>query len=303
MNKIPDIIYLNDVNSGIDKLHFNGIESGNTTYISELDNHFRFLKGNLIGISGIPGHGKSTFSLYLMLLQSINNGAKWAIFSPESFPAELFYADLCRMYLMKSVINGYKDKCTAMELNTAKRFIGDHFFNLYPETESPTPDLIFSRFEQVIKQHNVDGCVIDPFNQLDNDWRSEGRDDLYISKFLSKCKRFAQQHNIYQIVITHPKVMAKPKGELDYQQPDIYDFHGGSMWGNKLDDLLIIHRPEKTSNPESKMVSIESVKIKRQPYCGVTGKLMMYYCPFKHRYYVDGLAEQKDVSEFKELTF
>lgn len=296
MQKIPDIIYLSDVYNEIDELYHNGIKSAQTTYIDKLDEIFRFLRKNVIVFGGIANHGKSTFLNWLMMLQSMNNGTKWAIFSPESFPAELFYSDLMRMYLGKSIINGYKDKATLIELRKAKEFIGSHFFNLYPETESPTPKLIFERFKQVIKEHGVDGCIIDPFNQLDNDWRSEGRDDLYISKFLTMAKKFAQSNDIYQIIVTHPKTQQKNKGEQDYSIPDMYDFHGGSMWVNKVDDIVMVHRPEKTSNPDSNSVLIRSIKIKRQNICGRPGTIDMYYSSQKNRFYVDGLQEKNEIS-------
>ena len=90
-------------------------------------------------------------------------------------------------------------------------FIKDHFYYIYPENESPTPEYINARFVEVIKKHKVEGCIIDPYNQLDNDIRKNGgREDLYLSAFLSQQKRLAQQYqNIYDYSCTSQRWISK----------------------------------------------------------------------------------------------
>lgn len=293
--KIKDIIYLDDVRDEIDYAYSDGINYGTTTYINELDEIFKWMIGNVIVFGGIMNHGKSTFLNQLMIKKSINDGCKWAIFTPESNPASYYYADLMRMYLGKSVIKGHKNLASMQEKRIAADFINEHFFYLYPENDSPTPEYINNRFKDAILTHGVNGCVIDPFNQLDNDWRKEGRDDLYISKFLSNEKRFAVENKVYKIIVTHPKVLQKQKGSLDYDMPDVFDFHGGSMWGNKADDIIVVHRPLKSSNPKDCLVKVKSIKIKKQPYCGTPGEIDVLFSIEKNQFFTNGVEFDEEI--------
>ena len=61
--------------------------------------------------------------LQLMLTKSVWDGWKWAIFSPENYPANDFYDDLVEMYLGKWTTN-----MTEEEYTKACKFIGEHIF-------------------------------------------------------------------------------------------------------------------------------------------------------------------------------
>ena len=69
-------------------------------------------------------------------------------------------------------------------------FVNEHFFYIYPKDDAPTPDYMMKVFTETIIKYNIDGVVIDPFNQLDHD--RGGRDDIYLEKFYNKWKRFIQ---------------------------------------------------------------------------------------------------------------
>ena len=61
---------------------------------SKFDKIFKWKKGDINLITGYGNHGKTFFWLQVMLTKSIFDGWKWAIFSPENFPANDFYDDL-----------------------------------------------------------------------------------------------------------------------------------------------------------------------------------------------------------------
>ena len=74
-------------------IYNNGYKKGVSTGMRCLDGHFSFYKPWWNLFYGIPGSGKSEFVLFLMMSMSVNHGWKWAVFSPESYPAEDFYND------------------------------------------------------------------------------------------------------------------------------------------------------------------------------------------------------------------
>lgn len=177
---------------------------------------------------------------------------------------------------------------TSVEYEKAMGFVEDHFFYIYPESESPTPDYINACFEFAIKKHKVDVVVIDPFNQLDNDWRKFGRDDLYISEFLSKCKRFSQKHNIAYLIAGHPKGNLQ-KIDKNYEMPLVYDYAGGAMWNNKCDNILCYHRPFANTEPENTSCVFASQKIKKRKLTGSPGEYPMQFDPMTNRFIqIDG---------------
>ena len=57
--------------------------------------------------------------------------------------------------------------------------------------------------------------------------KNGGREDLYLSAFLSNQKRLAQQLQIFMVIITHPKGTLSKNGNGDYERPNIYDLSGG----------------------------------------------------------------------------
>lgn len=283
---LKDIIYLDAVRDDMLNSFHSGKSKGKTTHFVTIDEHFRWKRGEVTLMHGIMNQGKSTMVMQLCLMLSVKDGIKWAFFSPEQDPPSDFYDDIVHMYLGENTQPYYKNQVTEQEYIKGMDFIKDHFFYIYPEDESPTPDYINNRFEAIIKKHKVDGCIIDPYNQLDNDIRKAGgREDLYLSAFLSQQKRFAQQHDIYMVIVAHPKGGVKRDNKGDFEIPDIYDLAGGAMWGNKCDNILCTYRPFHRSNPDSRSVWLVSQKIKKQKQCGRPGTVILEYDPVTMRYY------------------
>ena len=273
-----DIILLDDVRESMIESFKTGRTRGDSTHFKSIDEHFRWKRGELTLMHGIMNHGKSILMMQLCLIKSVFDGTKWAFFSPEQNPPDDFFDDLVHMYIGKNTQNFYKNQMTLSEYEKGMDFIKDHFYYIYPENESPTPEYINMRFEEVIKKYNVEGCIIDPYNQLDNDIRKAGgREDIYLSALLTKQKRFALNHNIFMVIIAHPKSGLTKNGSGDYSQPNVYDLAGGAMWGNKCDNVLCAHRPYFTSNKESVETLFTSQKIKKQKLNGTPGDVMLAF--------------------------
>jgi hypothetical protein len=162
------------------------------------------------------------------------------------------------------------------------------FFYIYPKDNSPTPDYIKERFLEMIIKEKVDGCIIDPFNQLTNDYSIVGgRDDKYLEAILGDFDRFATLNQVYFLIVAHPKMMHKD-GTGNYPCPDVFDLSGGAMWNNKMYNILVYHRPNHQQDPNSPVCEVHTKKIKRQKIVGKKGTIEMEYIRNKRRFFING---------------
>ena len=307
-----DVIYLKDIREDMIQSYLKGDSKGETTYFNAIDPHWRWKRGEVNIMHGIPNHGKTTLMLQLMLIKSIKEGKKWGIFSPEQNPPIDFYKDLIHTYVGQSTEHYHKNQMDLKTFKDAMDWMAEHFFFVYPKDDKPTPRYINDRFEELIIKHNIDGCMTDPFNQLTNDWMSVGgRDDKYIEVYLAGEKRFSLDHNVYKIIVCHPrgsidKVTERNQDDElmnagNHQVPDQYDLAGGAMWSNKADNLLCTYQPYYISRIKKRgaigsdgefetlrhpsLVQFISQKIKKQKLIGRPGTAFLYFDVNTARYY------------------
>lgn len=274
---VSDVVYGKDCIDEALKIYYFGYESAESTGIPEIDRLFKWKRGELTIMTGIGNHGKSTFLNFLMLNKSVRDGTKWAVFSPENFPAHEYYHDLTEMVLGTTCNPFNSQRPDEATYRMIYDFVSEHFFYIYPKDLAPTPNHIKSRFLELIIKEKVTGCVIDPFNQMTNDYSSiGGRDDKYLETFLADCSRFAMTNNVLFIIVCHPhKLRKNDKG--GYDAPDVFDLAGGAMWNNKADNILVYHRPNRHSDPQDPTCEIHSKKIRRQKIVGEIGVEVFEY--------------------------
>lgn len=283
---IADVIYGSDVFTDAKNIYHNGYISAESTGIPAIDERFRFKRGEISCLTGIGNHGKSTFLKFLMLNKTLADKTKWAVFGPEDFPAHEFYHDLTEMLIGANCTPENHDKPSEDGYDVAYRYITQHFFYIYPKDLSPTPEYIKSRFLKLILKEGVAGVIVDPFNQMANDYSaSNGRDDKYLETTLSDFKRFALANNVYFMIVAHPHKLRKENGE--YPMPDVFDLAGGAMWNNKMDNILVYHRPNHSKDPTDRTCVFCSKKIRRQKQVGKPGEVEFEYNRITRRFVFD----------------
>ena len=187
-----DVIYGEDVKADAFKIFDEGYERVNGVGFEKLDKHFKLKRGEVSLITGIGNYGKSTLMKWYLLLHAIKHGRKFALFAPEDNPASEFYHDLVEIYLGCGCHHGSPNQPTRFLYEAAFDFVSKHFFYIYPKDVSPTPAYIKERFLELIIKEKVDGCIVDPFNQMTNDYSTVGgRDDKYLEAVLGEFDRFA----------------------------------------------------------------------------------------------------------------
>jgi len=286
-NKVKDVIYVNDIRESLNEGYDNGFKRGKTTHYPELDYFFTWLPKEVTVISGMGNIGKTTLLIFLCLLKAKFDNWKIGIFSPEQSPPEYFYNDLAHTLCGMSVDKSYHNRVSKEEYNKILDFLQEHFFYVYPENDSPTPDYINSRFEDLIEKHGINTCIIDPFDQLENDWETTGRDDRYISGFLRKNKRFANKHNIHYIIIAHTKGTIGLNEDGNFRMPHLMDIAGGAKWQGNSDNIIFVHRPYFLTDPQNTTVVWNSAKIKKIRQVGYRGEISLNFDFKSNRFYIE----------------
>ena len=278
-----DLISLSDVRADMDADFRRGIQKGETTYYPNIDNHFRWSRGELTVMHGYGNHGKSAFMNQLIQVKAIKEDQRWCYFSPEQYPPTDFYFDFIQSYVGQTVMRGAYQMSEEDYLEAAD-WVKDHIYYIYPEKENPTPDYILARFKEMIIKNKIDGVVVDPFNQLYHDYSE--RDDKYLSKILTEFKRFALLNQVYFVVIAHPAGGAISIDELgNYKMPYYTRISGGMMWGNKCDNVLAYNRPFYRTDPSNTECHFASQKIKKQSRNGIPGMVVMHYDRDAYRFF------------------
>ncbi len=283
-----DVYFGEDVKGEALEIYETGYKSAHTTYIPPIDYHFKWKQAEITLLSGIGNYGKSTFAKYLLFLQVIKGDEKIAIFSPEEFPASEFYHDLVEMYFGQSCVPSNNDRPSQDKYEQVYDMVSKHFFFVYPRDLAPTPQYIKERFLELKIKEQVRWFVIDPFNQLSNDYKSAGgRTDKYLEVVLSDFSRFAQTNNSFFLMIAHPVKMQKDSSG-NYPCPDVFDLADGAMWNNKMDNILFYHLPFRQTDPTNTTCEFHSKKIRRRKIVGQLGSITFEYAPSRRRFFIGG---------------
>lgn len=299
-----DVIFGEDVKDRAFKIFMEGYEKL-TGIGCELDGYFKPKAGEITLLSGIGNYGKSTFLMWYLLCRCLKYDERYALFTPESSPAEEFYHDCVEILLGRNCTPFNPDGTQNFDrpdIDSYERtydWVSKRIFFVYPKEVSPTPDYIKERFLELTIKEKIKGCVIDPFNQLANDYGA--RSDKYLEALLSDFKRFAQINNLFFIIVAHPKLMRKGE-DGNYPCPDVMDIADGAMWNNKMDNIIIYHRPNHQLNPSDSLCEIHTKKIRRQKSVGKKGILEVDYTRAMRRYMVGGDVMQKIIND-KDLSF
>ena len=284
--KLKDVVYGIDVKEQAMKIYDEGYARVNGVNIPEMDERFKPKRGELTLLSGIGNYGKSSFKKWYQAMRMLLYGEKFASFAPEDNPPEEYYNDYVEIILGCDCSPANPNRPSRKTYEDVYDLVCKHIFYVYPKDVSPTPQYVMEVFLELIIKEKVDGCDIDPFNQLTNEYNKFPRSDKYLEWVLSVFGRFAQVNNVYFWIIAHPRQMQKAS-DGNYPCPDVFDLTDGAMWNNKMDNILIYHRPFAQTDPQNPLAEFHSKKIRRQKVVGKKG-FFTFEMFFKKRRFVFG---------------
>lgn len=234
---------LQDVEEKFDALYESGLVPGSSTGWPSVDSYYTVKTGQWTVVTGIPGHGKSSWLDGLLVNLASLHGWRFGLFSPENQPVERHFASLMEKKLKKPFSEGPVERITPLEKNKTKRWLNDRFKVILPDEEDGTwtLDAVLSLAKTLVYRYGIRGLVIDPWNELDHSRSSAANETSHISESLTKIRRFARLYDIHIWIVAHPtKLEKKANGKYPVATP--YDISGGAHWRNKADNALSIYR-------------------------------------------------------------
>lgn len=278
-----------DLKDGIFDLYKNGLPE--TIYpkhncFGNFKEVFSMMRGQLTTITGIPSHGKSTFSEWLALNLVKDYNSKLSLFSPEHSPMELHQTTLIQKAIGR---NFWKEmdrrpRITPQDIERYIEWSNEKIYITTPENgEAPTWDWIFDKFKEQMFTYGIDIFIIDAFNKL---LLPKGVKKDQIDEVLTRLTAFAQQNNVIVLLVAHPTKMGKGEdGKTEI--PSLYSVSGSADFRNQTHNGYAIHRFFETEN-EQGFTRFVNLKTKFQFQGTIGGHVDFNYDVPTGRYYVTG---------------
>jgi twinkle protein len=205
---------------------------------SGLDDLLTICPGQVSVWTGYAGEGKST----------LLNAATWSIARREDFALAVgtFEATPQREYLNDAIafLAGKPlDLVTEEERERATQWVEDHCIFLNgdgygkPGSEEwidQTFDWFIDSARAAIVRYGARIAILDPWSQIDHDYDSREREDLYVRRTLKRAKMFARSFDVHLAIVAHPKNPIRNR-DGSYDVPDGYSVSGGAHWKNAPD--------------------------------------------------------------------
>lgn len=251
----------------------------------KLKKHFTLCResGQLNIVTGVPGHGKSEFVDAIMINTTMQEGWRWGVFSPENFPFNYHARKLSEKFIGKPFADSGFGRMGLEDVDLAQEWLNDHIYFMAPKEDDTSVDSILSLAKTLVYRHGINGLVIDPWNELDHERPANLSETEYISKCLTKIRRFSRVHNCHVFLVAHPtKLQKQEKGENkgEYVVPRPYDIAGSAGWFNKADNCLTVWRASKRGSHDA-VIHVQKIKKK---YLGQIGSVTLKYDYHTGRY-------------------
>jgi twinkle protein len=213
---------------------------------STLDRHLQIFAGELMVVTGIPGHGKSTWVLNLLVNLATQYGWTSAIFSPEMPTLPQLRDKLRRIKLGRSL-----DGVDCGRLVEADRWLQEHFVFIDADPsgrhdDDYDVDWLLDHATDAVLRDGIRLLLIDPWNEIEHARRRDETMTDYIGRCIRDLKRFAQLYGVVVIVVAHPTKEVGREGK--FRPPTLYDIENSAHWYNKPDHGIIIDRPNENVN-------------------------------------------------------
>lgn len=253
-----------------------------------LTDGFQLMLGHVVTGTGIPSHGKSNFTEWLVLNYLAENDLKASFFSPEHMPLELHQSTFAQKAIGKNYffeVDGVP-RMSKMELARYVAWANEKVYLTCPESgDFATWDWVFEKFKEQLFNFGINIFVIDAYNKVEHTGNKSEREN--ISRTLSRLTTFAQSHNVMIILIAHPTKMKRLENGL-YEIPTLYDVSGSADFRNQTHDGFVVYR-----NFTDDYTLFRSLKLK-YTFQGEIGceEKFNYHKP-SGRYYCEGSEPQE----------
>lgn len=250
------IILYADIREKLAKLRKQGVPRGPEVGLDAISELYSPAKKCWTLLSGIPNMGKSAWLLQIQMNLSLLYGWKHALFSPENYPLEMYYARMAELWCGTT-----QDMIPDEVWMEAVHFIDEHFVFIYPPEDQCTIDGLLSMFAACQQGLGIDTITIDPYNELEHRRPASMSETEYVSLFLTKFRRFCREQDVHGWLVAHPTKIAKDKdGKIP--PPSRYDTAGSANFTNKADFQVVVHRPNFANEDDFVEVHVQKVRFR-----------------------------------------
>lgn len=216
---------------------------------NKLDKRFTYKPGLLYVLTGTPGTGKSHF-----IIDDLNKLAeyqrkmglhlKFGVYSPENKNPGRLSAKIISLQQGASYIYNHPNQITLDRHRAGKRFVDEHYVFLFPDKNSDpnTLDGILKIGSVAVKQHGINGLVIDPWNKIEHEMARGETENNYISRTLDQIYEFSEVNGVFVVIVAHPTKPVNRDKSGNYGRVTLYSISGSANWYNKPDVGIILHR-------------------------------------------------------------
>ncbi len=281
-----------DLFDGILDLHENGLPD--TIYpkhpcFGNLKDIYSEMLGQLVVATGMPSHGKSTYTDWkvLNLIKDYNYKASW--FSPEHSPMSLYHTSLSEKVIGKNFWKnkGNVGRMTKEDLQKYKEWANEKIYLTDCDGgQLPTWDWLLDKFKEQMYSFGINIFVIDAFNKV---LLPPGNKLEQINIVLTKLTHFAQANNVLVYLVAHPTKMKKDESGV-YDVPTLYDVSGSADFRNQTHCGYSIYRTFG-ENTEDQKTSFYNMKTKFNFQGEIGASVDFKYCAINGRYYVEEHGE------------
>ncbi len=296
-NKFPvnGTFSVSDLKGGILDLYDNGLPktmSPSGYFFEGFGDVFSLMHGQLTTGTGIPSHGKSNFTdwLVLNLINEYDLKASW--FSPEHSPMQLYQTNLMEKVIGKNFwksINGVP-RISKEEIDKYQEWADEKIYLTGADGDTlPTWDWLLEKFKEQMYSFGINIFVIDAFNKV---LLPPGNKLEQINIVLTKLTHFAQSNNVSIILVAHPTKMKKNEETGVYAVPSLYDVSGSADFRNQTANGFTIYRTwEDTNIGIDASTTFYNMKTKFNFQGEIGATLDFNYSPVNGRYYAKGTEE------------
>ena len=212
--------------------------------VQQLDEFLRW-KRNLTIIGGCANTGKTHGWLWVLhtWAMHLKEHPKFLLFTNENDNAEMFVM-LLEWYWKKPITKQSRE-----HILEALKWTNEHFQFLPTDYKTNLEKLLYKAKQVKDEIFNFDGFFIDPYNSLQVASYYEHYENA------GKMRGFVDKQNVKLMISMHVLSEAQRTRDKDgnIKVPHIAQLEHGSMWFNRSDDAITIHR--QTQHKERKYVT------------------------------------------------
>lgn len=211
----------------------------------DLDEHLRLWLGELFVVTGVPGHGKSTWLLNLCVNLARMNDWTICVASFE-IPTVPMLRHKLRLATAGAVRNWNRELIAGWDAWLNQRFA---FIDTDPAgddlNEDMTLEWLLDRAADAVMRDGARVLLIDPWNEVEHARPRSETETQYANRALRMLRRFAVRYEVIVIVAVHP---TKDVGKDGGRVPTLYDCEGSAAWFNKPDHGVVVDVPDPHTN-------------------------------------------------------